>query len=101
MACPACPPVLDLFASPLAVRPKEASDSNFTIEDVMLWLGMRFSLRSQCKRCSAGRLRIHTKNKTELQNPRIHSILFWTGEMLLKFKIGNFYRVGGVSQLSI
>jgi len=25
-----------------------ASDSDFTIEDVMLWQGMRFSLRSQC-----------------------------------------------------
>jgi len=36
----------------------EASDSDFTIEDVMLWPSMRFSLRSQCKRCSAGRLQI-------------------------------------------
>ena len=44
------------FTSPQAIRPKEASDSDFTIEDVMLWPGMRFSLRSQCKRCSAGRL---------------------------------------------
>ena len=44
------------FASPQPIRPKEASDSDFTIEDVMLWPGMRFSLRSQCKRCSAGRL---------------------------------------------
>ena len=45
---------LDRFASPLAVRPKEASDSDFTIEGVMLWPDMHFSLRSQCKRCSAG-----------------------------------------------
>jgi len=37
------------------------------------------------------------KNKTELQNIRIHSILFWTNEMLLKFMIGNFFYVGGVS----
>ena len=44
------------FTSPQPIRPKEASDSDFTIENVMLWLGMRFSLRSQCKRCSAGRL---------------------------------------------
>jgi len=27
----------------------------------------------------------------------MHSILFWTGEMLLKFIIGNFFHVGGVS----
>jgi len=40
---------------------------------------------------------MHTKNKTELQTTRIHSILFWTGEMLLKFKIGNFFHVRGVS----
>jgi len=44
------------FTSPQPIRPKEASDSDFTIEDVMLWSGMRFSLCSQCKRCSAGRL---------------------------------------------
>ena len=44
------------FTSSQPIRPKEASDSDFTIEDVMLWPGMRFSLRSQCKRCSAGRL---------------------------------------------
>jgi len=37
------------------------------------------------------------KNKTELQNTRMHSILFWTGEMLLKFIVGNFFHVGGVS----
>ena len=37
------------------------------------------------------------KNKTELQNTRIHSILFWTREMLLKFITGNFFHVGGVS----
>jgi len=37
------------------------------------------------------------KNKTELQNTIIHSILFWTGEMLQKFTIGNFFHVGGVS----
>jgi len=29
------------------------------------------------------KMQIHTKNKTELQNTRIHSILFWTGEMLV------------------
>jgi len=34
---------------------------------------------------------IHTKNKTELQNTRTHSILFWTGEMLLKFIIGIYF----------
>jgi len=37
------------------------------------------------------------KNKTELQNTKIHSILFWTSEMLLKFIVGNFFHVGGVS----
>jgi len=40
---------------------------------------------------------IHTKNKTDLQKTRIHSIMFWTGEMLLKFIIQNFFHVGGVS----
>ena len=35
------------FTSPQPIRPKEASDSDFTIEGVMLWPGMRFSLRSQ------------------------------------------------------
>jgi len=40
---------------------------------------------------------IHTKNKTELLNTRIHSNLFWTGETFLKFIIGNFFHVGGVS----
>jgi len=49
--------VLFYFAS--TIKPKEASDSDFTIEGVMLWPGMRFSLRSQCKRCSAGRLQKH------------------------------------------
>ena len=44
------------FTSPQPIKPKEASNSDFTIEDVMLWPGMCFSLRSQCKRCSAGRL---------------------------------------------
>jgi len=44
------------FTSPQPIKPKEASDSDFTIEDVTLWPGMRFSLRSQCKRCFAGRL---------------------------------------------
>jgi len=33
--CPASPPVLDQFASPLAVRPKETSDGFHTIGDVM------------------------------------------------------------------
>ena len=33
----------------------------------------------------------YTQNKTELQNTRIHSVLFWTREMLLKFIIGNFF----------
>ena len=42
------------FTLPQPIKPKEASDSDFTIENVMLWPGMRFSLRSQCKRCSAG-----------------------------------------------
>ena len=50
--------LLVLFYLALAIRPKEASDSDFTIEDVMLWPGMRLSLRSQCKRCSAGRLQL-------------------------------------------
>jgi len=40
------------FTSSQPIRPKEASDSDFTIEDVMLWPGMRFS----SERCSAGRL---------------------------------------------
>jgi len=44
------------FTSPQPFRPKEASDSDFTIEDVMLWSGVRFSFRSQYKRCFAGRL---------------------------------------------
>jgi len=44
------------FTSPQPIRPKEASDSDFTIEDVMLWPDMRFSLRSKCERCSAGYL---------------------------------------------
>jgi len=47
-----------LFYFALTIKPKEASDSDFTIEDIMLWPGMRFSLRSQCKRCSAGRLQV-------------------------------------------
>ena len=46
------------FTSPQPIKPKEASDSDFTIGDVMLWPGMRFSLLSQCKRCSAGRLHV-------------------------------------------
>jgi len=46
------------FTSPQPIRPKEASDSDFTVEDVMLWPGMRFCLRSRCKHCSAGRLQI-------------------------------------------
>ena len=49
------------FTSPQPFKPKEASDSDFTIEDVMLWPGMRF-LHSQCKRCSAGRLHLHQSN---------------------------------------
>jgi len=47
------------FTSSQPIRPKEASDSYFTIEDIMLWPGMRF-LRSQCKRCSAGRLHLYS-----------------------------------------
>jgi len=38
----------------------------------------------------------YTKTKTELQNTRIPRVLFWTGEMLLKLKIGKFFYVGGV-----
>jgi len=53
-----CPASL-LFYFALAIRPKEASDSDFTIEDAMLWPGMRLSLPSQCKCCSAGRLQIN------------------------------------------
>jgi len=53
-----------LFYFALTIRPKEASDSDFTIGDVMLWPGMRFSLRSQCKRCCAGRLQY--KRETEI-----------------------------------
>ena len=37
------------------------------------------------------------KIQAELQNTRIHSILFWAREMLLKFIIGNFFNVGVVS----
>ena len=39
----------------------------------MLWPGMRFSLRSQCKRCSAGRLQWYIPTyavDTCNQNPR-------------------------------
>jgi len=39
---------------------------------------------------------LQTENKTALQNTRIHSILLWTSEMLLKFIIGNFFHVEGV-----
>jgi len=55
------------FTSPQPIRPKNASDSDFTIEDVILWPGMCFCLRSQCKRCSAGRLhrRHHCLMQTE------------------------------------
>jgi len=56
ITCPAYPPFY--FTSLQPIRPKGAYDSAFTIEDVMLWPGMRFSLHSQCKRCSAGRLHI-------------------------------------------
>jgi len=43
------------------------------------------------------------KNKTELQNTRIleFTVVCWTNEMLLKFIVGNFFHVGGVSQVSI
>jgi len=44
------------FTSPQPIRPKEASDTDITIEDAMIWPGMHFSLRSQCKHCSAGHL---------------------------------------------
>jgi len=53
------------FTSPQPIRPKEASYSDFTIEDVMLWPGMHFSLRSQCKRCSAGRLQHEARHARE------------------------------------
>jgi len=56
------------FTSPQPIRPKEASDSDFTNEDVMLWPGMRFSLRSQCKCCSAGRLQSDNHKKLQYGN---------------------------------
>ena len=34
----------------------------------MLWPGMRFSLRSLCKRCSAGRLQAESKCKRAFSN---------------------------------
>jgi len=36
------------------------------------------------------KVNIH-KKYTELHNTRIHSILFWKSEMLLKFVIWNFF----------
>ena len=39
----------------------------------------------------------YTQKITELQNTRIHSILVCKSEMLLKFIVGNFCHVGGVS----
>jgi len=45
------------FTSPHTVRPREASDSVSTIRDVMpltVELAVRFSFRTQCKRCSTG-----------------------------------------------
>ena len=50
----------------------------------------------ECAHRKYEKVNTHTK-KTELQNTRIHSILFWTREMLLKFIIGNFFHVGDVS----
>ena len=70
------------FTSTQPIRPKEASDSDFTIEDVMLWPGMRFYLRSQCKRCSAGRLGY----RSILSNtPTAHHCITW------QLGIGNKY----------
>ena len=42
------------------------------------------------------KVNIH-KKYTDLQNTRIHSILFWISEMLLKFIIVYLFHVGGVS----
>ena len=50
----------------------------------------------ECAHRKYEKVNIH-KRSTELQNTRIHSILFWTSEMLLKFIVGNLFHVGSVS----
>jgi len=44
----------------------------------------------ECAHRKCEKVNIHKKS-TGLQNTRIHSILFWTSEMLLKFIMGNFF----------
>jgi len=50
----------------------------------------------ECAQIKCVKVNVHKKQPV-LQNTRIHSILFWTREMLLKFIIGNCFHVGGVS----
>ena len=54
----------------------------------------------KCAHRKYEKVNIH-KKQAELQNTRLHSILFWTREMLLKFIIGNFFHVGCVPEVSI
>ena len=49
----------------------------------------------ECAHRKYEKVNVH-KKEAELQNTRIHSILFWTWEMLLKFIIENFFHEGGV-----
>jgi len=50
----------------------------------------------ECAHRKYEKVSVH-KISAELQDTRIHSILFWTREMLVKFIIGNFFHVEGVS----
>jgi len=78
------------FTSPQPIRPKEASDSDFTIEDAMLRPCMRFSLRSQCKRYSAGRLQIdHSQIQCVLAIHKVLAIVLWTFSILFFTSIQN------------
>ena len=47
--------------------------------------------------CAQERKKVNIHKKTELQNTRTHSILFWISEMLPKFIIVNLFHVGGFS----
>ena len=54
----------------------------------MLWPGMRFSLRSQCKRCSAGRLlREHGRETNTEQPGSKHTPLLYTAPITEHFRI--------------
>jgi len=73
------------FTSPQPIKSKEASDSDFTIENVMLWPGMRFSLRYQCKRCSAGRLHKQLDSPNGKITPAVLLPLMPNRHFLVKF----------------